>query len=441
MKNKTCFKEFIKYSSFNIFGMIGLSCYILADTFFVSTGLGANGLAALNLAIPIYSFINGSGLMFGMGGATKYSILKSQNETYNTKCVFTNTIFITLSLAFIFFVIGILFSEFITEMLGANEVVFKMSKTYLQVIMIFAPIFMLNNVILCFVRNDGAPQLSMIAMIGGSLSNIVLDYIFIFIYKMGILGAALATGLAPIISMTILSIFFLKRKNTFHLTICKLSKQLVVSIFSNGLPSLITEVSSGIVIIIFNSIILNLQGNIGVAAYGVIANLSLVAIAIYTGIAQGIQPLISKNYGIGNITNIKLTLKYALILMLIISLIIYSCVFFGAFQIVSIFNNEHNLLLENIAVIGLKIYFIACMFSGFNIILSVYFTSTEYARPAHIISILRGFLIIIPMAFLLSSLGGIIGVWCVLPVTEIIVSIIGIILYIFAKKRVSKNNN
>lgn len=441
MKNKTCFKEFIKYSSFNIFGMIGLSCYILADTFFVSTGLGANGLAALNLAIPIYSFINGSGLMFGMGGATKYSILKSQNETYNTKCVFTNTIFITLSLAFIFFVIGILFSEFITEMLGANEVVFKMSKTYLQVIMIFAPIFMLNNVILCFVRNDGAPQLSMIAMIGGSLSNIVLDYIFIFIYKMGILGAALATGLAPIISMTILSIFFLKRKNTFHLTICKLSKQLVVSIFSNGLPSLITEVSSGIVIIIFNSIILNLQGNIGVAAYGVIANLSLVAIAIYTGIAQGIQPLISKNYGIGNITNIKLTLKYALILMLIISLIIYSCVFFEAFQIVSIFNNEHNLLLENIAVIGLKIYFIACMFSGFNIILSVYFTSTEYARPAHIISILRGFLIIIPMAFLLSSLGGIIGVWCVLPVTEIIVSIIGIILYIFAKKRVSKNNN
>lgn len=441
MKNKTCFKEFAKYSSFNILGMIGLSCYILADTFFVSTGLGANGLAALNLAIPIYSFINGSGLMFGMGGATKYSILKSQNETYNKKCVFTNTIFITLSLAFIFFVIGILFSEFIAEMLGANEVVFQMSKTYLQVIMIFAPIFMLNNVILCFVRNDGAPQLSMIAMIGGSVSNIVLDYIFIFIYKIGILGAALATGLAPIISMTILSIFFLKRKNTFHLTICKLSKQLVKNIFSNGLPSLVTEVSSGIVIIIFNSIILNLQGNIGVAAYGVIANLSLVAIAIYTGIAQGIQPLISKNYGIGNITNIKLTLKYALILMLIISLIIYSCVFFGAFQIVSIFNNEHNLLLENIAVIGLKIYFIACIFSGFNIILSVYFTSTEYARPAHIISILRGFLIIIPMAFLLSSLGGIIGVWCVLPVTEMIVSIIGIILYIFAKNHVSKNNN
>lgn len=429
MKNTACFKEFVKYSSLNVLGMIGLSCYILADTYFVSKGLGANGLTALNLAIPIYSFIHGSGLMFGMGGATKYSILKSQNEINDSNRVFTNTVLLALGFAVIYFVIGLFFSDSITRMLGADETVFQMSKTYLQVILLFAPMFMLNNVLLCFVRNDGAPWLSMIAMIGGSLSNIVLDYIFIFPFKMGILGAVLATGFAPIISMLILSSFFFKKKNCFHLTKNTNSGRLISSIISSGLPSLITEISSGIVMIVFNKIILWLQGNIGVAAYGVIANLSLVVVAIYTGIAQGIQPIISSNHGAGNRSNVQAILRYALIVMLAISGIVYSCVFFGASQIVGIFNNEQNTLLQTIAITGLKIYFTSCVFVGFNIVISVYFTSTEYAYPAHIISILRGFIIIIPMAFLLSEVSGMIGVWCVFPTTELIVAGVGLTLY------------
>lgn len=437
MKSNNYFKEFAKYTSLNVLGMIGLSCYILADTFFVSKGLGSNGLAALNLAIPIYSFINGSGLMLGMGGATKYSILKSQDKTKEANHAFTNTVLVTLGLALVFFTIGIFLSGTITRLLGADEVIFQMSKTYLQVILLFAPMFMVNNILLCFVRNDGAPQLSMLAMIGGSLSNIILDYVFIFPCKMGIFGAVLATGLAPIFSMLILSPYFIRKRNQFHLTKCRLSGHLVGNIISSGLPSLITEVSSGIVIIVFNKIILGLQGNIGVAAYGVIANLSLVVISIYTGVAQGIQPLISKSYGAGNQKNIQQILRYTLTTMLAISVVVYSCVFFGADIIANIFNSENNALLQNIAVTGLKIYFTACVFAGFNIILSVYFTSTEHARPAHIISLLRGFIIIIPMAFLLSSLGDMTGVWFTFPTTEVIVAIIGLLLYFLARRKLN----
>jgi len=416
--------------------MIGLSCYILADTFFISKGLGANGLTALNLAIPIYSFIHGTGLMIGIGGGTKYSILKSQNDREAANRTFTNAFLLALGFAALFFVTGILFSGKIVALFGADEVVFKMSKTYLQVILLFAPMFIMNNILLCFVRNDGAPQLSMAAMLGGSLSNIILDYIFIFPFHMGIFGAVLATGLAPVISMLILSPFFFKKKNCFRLTKCKLSGTLTATIFSSGLPSLITEVSSGIVIIVFNMIILRLQGNTGVAAYGVIANLSLVVIAIYTGVAQGIQPIISSNYGARNPANVQAILRYALTAMVVISIIVYSCVFFGASQIAAIFNSEQNALLQSIAVTGLKYYFTACLFAGFNIIMSVYFTSTEYALPAHVISILRGFVIILPMAFLLSSIGGMTGVWFVFPVTELFVGIIGITLYLLHKKSV-----
>ncbi|SHM98638.1 putative efflux protein, MATE family [Anaerosporobacter mobilis DSM 15930] len=437
MNNAKCFKEFAKYTSLNVLGMIGLSCYILADTFFVSKGLGANGLTALNLAIPIYSFINGSGLMLGMGGATKYSILKSQDKTRDANRAFTNTVLFTLGLALVFFAIGVFLSGAITRLLGADDIVYQMSKTYLQVILLFAPMFMLNNVLLCFVRNDGAPQLSMLAMIGGSLSNIILDYIFIFPCNMGIFGAVLATGLAPIISMLILSPYFLKKRNQFQLIRCSISWKLISNIVSTGLPSLITEVSSGIVIIVFNKIILGLQGNTGVAAYGVIANLSLVVISIYTGVAQGIQPILSKNYGTGNKKDIKQILRYSLVTVLAVSGIVYSSVFFGADFIASIFNSEQNALLQSIAVTGLKIYFIACVFAGFNIILSVYFTSTEHARPAHIISLLRGFIVIIPMAFLLSSIGGMIGVWFTFPTTELIVAIIGLTLYLLSRRKVN----
>ena len=310
-----------------------------------------------------------------------------------------------------------------------------MTRTYLQVILLFAPMFMTNNLLLCFMRNDGAPQLSMAAMITGSLSNVVLDYVFMFPFGMGIFGAVLATGMAPVISILVLSPYLFRRKNQFHLRKCRISGKLALGILSSGLPSLITEVSSGIVIIVFNTIILGIAGNIGVAAYGVIANLSLVVMSIYTGISQGIQPLLSSGYGTGNRKKTQSVLRYALVSAVLISVVVYVCVFFGADPIAAVFNSEQNATLQSIAVTGLKIYFTACVFAGFNIILSVYFTSTENALPAHIISILRGFVVIIPMAFLLSAAAELTGVWAAFPATELIVSLIGAGLFFRIGKR------
>lgn len=178
-----------------------------------------------------------------------------------------------------------------------------MINTYLKFILIFAPAFIINDVLICFVRNYNNPNLSMYAMLVGSLSNIILDYIFIFIFplQLGIFGTVFATGLAPITSILILSLPPIKRKNQFHFIKIKPNIKITLNTLSLGFPSLVTEVSCGIVIIVFNMIILNLIGNIGVAAYGIVANLSLVVVAVYTGIAQGIQPLISKSYGSNDI--------------------------------------------------------------------------------------------------------------------------------------------
>ena len=429
MDEKTLLKHFCQYVALNICGMIGLSCYILADTLFISKGLGANGLTALNLAIPIYSFVHGSGLMLGMGGATKYSIYLGQGEAKNANRIYSNTIYAMAMFAVIFMSMGILFSGKLALLLGADQEIFVMTKTYIQVILLFSPAFIANDSLLCFVRNDGNPKLSMAAMLTGSLSNIVLDYVFIFPLNMGIFGAVLATGFAPVISLGVLSGHWISKKNRFHYEKAKPSLKLSGNIISLGIPALITEVASGIVMIVFNAVILKLQGNVGVAAYGVVANLSLVATSVYTGIAQGTQPIFSRFYGYGDAESIKHTLKYAIRFMLFISGGIYLLFLIAANSIVGLFNSEQNMQLQQIAETGLKLYFTAIPFVGFNIVISTYFIATEKALPAQIVSLLRGFIVIIPMAFLMSFLFRMTGVWMSYPLTESIVAFAGMILY------------
>lgn len=430
MKQTSCLNEFIRYASLNVCGMIGLSVYILADTFFISKGMGANGLAALNLAIPIYSFIHGTGLMLGMGGATRYSIFKAQKDDSLANRIFTNVLLTTILFSLIYILLGVFFSNKITSLLGADAAVAEMTNTYLKVILLFAPAFMLNNVILAFVRNDGNPNLSMTAMLAGSLANILFDYIFIFPLGMGIFGAVLATGTAPLISLAILSRHFKHKKHGFHLVKTTISPALILSCVSLGFPSLITEVSSGIVMIIFNKIILSLNGNVGVAAYGVIANLSLVLLSIYNGIAQGIQPIISREFGAGHPDSIRQTIRYGIVTLLAVSAVIYGVIAAFAHPITSVFNSEGNALLQQIAVPGLRLYFTAAPFVGFNIVISSYFTSIGKALPAQLISLLRGIFLIIPMAFILAHIAEITGVWLTFPVTEAVVCILGILFFV-----------
>lgn len=425
--NKKYFGEFAKYTSLNVLGMLGLSCYILADTFFIARGLGSNGLAALNLALPIYSFIHGIGLMLGMGGATEYSIVKIQSRHNESNRIFTSAVYMAVLFSLSAVFAGLFLSNDITQLMGADSRVEKMTNTYLKMILLFSPSFIMNNILICFVRNDGNPNLSMLAMLGGSFSNIILDYVFIFPLGMGIFGAVFATCLAPIISMCILAVHISSKRKGFHFIKTSPSISIFSRITASGIPSLITEFSSGIVMIVFNSVMLKLCKNTGVAAYGVIANISIVAVSVYTGIAQGIQPLLSKAHGSADLNGIHHTLKYALTSIAVISTVIYSLIFFNADTITQIFNSENSSVLQDIAVNGLKLYFIAIPFAGFNIIISVFFTSTAKPKPAQVISVLRGIVLIVPMAYIMSALFGIYGAWLSYPLTEAAVAVIAVI--------------
>ena len=438
MAKKRIFSEFLKYSSLSVLGMTGISLYILADTFFISKGLGANGLAALNIAIPVYSLIHGCGLMLGMGAATKYTVLKSRGEQKSADKVFVNTLYAGIFLAVIFVFSGLFLSGRITSLLGADSQVFEMTETYIKVLMFFSPAFILNNIIICFVRNDGSPNLSMAGMITGSLANIVLDYIFIFPLNMGIFGAVIATGFSPIISIAVLSVHFILKKNGFHIVKTYPKMKIIAEEMYLGLPSFVSEMSSGIVILLFNYLILDIGGNTGVAAYGIIANTALVVNAVFTGISQGAQPLISAAYGNGKEKDVSSIRKYSVISALSVAAFIFIIVMIFNSEITDIFNSEKNVILQETAEYGIRLYFISVFFTGLNIVLSVFFTSTENPVPAHIISLLRGFVLIIPAAVLMSKFFGITGVWLASPVTEAIVTLIGVFLFFKTRKQIKK---
>ena len=422
-------QEFGKYVSQSVLSQLGVSCYILADTYFISKGVGADGLTALNLAIPVFSVMNGCGFMLGIGSGTKYGIMKGTGNEKRGDVLFTSSLCVVTVLAVIFMLIGLLAADPITVLVGANAEVYDMTRTYLQVILLFSPMFMINNLLGAMIRNDGNTSLAMTAMLSGCLFNIVFDYIFVFPMGLGLFGAVLATAVAPIISILILLQHFVKKKNQFRLIRVRPDVRLVASAAGLGVPSLVTEVSSGLVIAVFNLLILGLAGTVGVAAYGVVANISLVVIALYNGIAQGVQPLLSREYGRSQEKNVHRFLGWAMMLTVILAMVIYVGIYWNADVIAMIFNSGRDMDLQRIAVEGLKIYFTACPFVGANILLAIYFAATDQAAPAQMISLLRGLIVIIPLAFIMANVAGLTGVWMTFPLTELVVCVVAYGLY------------
>ena len=424
MTTQTLRRDFGRYVSLSVLGMIAVSCYILADTFFVAQGLGTTGLAALNLAIPVYNVIHGTGLLLGMGGATKFAILKSQGAHRRADSVFTHTLGMAAAAAAVFALIGALGAPQLAALLGADGETAAMTGTYLRVLLLFAPAFLCNDVLVCFVRNDGAPQLAMAATLSGSLANVVMDWFFIFPCGMGIFGAVLATGFSPVIGVIVQSPHWLGRRRGFHLRQVRPRLRTAGQVLALGVPSLLDQLSGAVVMITFNTLILGLTGNTGVAAYGVVANLSLVVLSVYTGIAQGIQPLVSRAWGQGQRAALQRLLRYALGTALVFSAALYLVFFLGAGPIAGVFNSEQDPAMQAIACQGLRLYFLAAPFAGVNIILAVYFASVEQAVPAQAVSLLRGVLVILPMAVALAAAFGMVGVWVAFPVSEALVALV-----------------
>lgn len=431
------YKKIAHYVTFNVLGMVGLSCYILADTYFVSAALGAVGLAALNFGISIFSIMKGVGLMIGIGGATLYSLFKGEGKEKKANSAFMHALYLAVLASICFLLLGLIFARPVSILLGASDDTLALTVTYMRTFLLFAPLFILNDIMIAFIRNDNNPKLAMIAMLISSLSNIVLDYIFIFPCSMGIFGAALATGFSPLISLAILSVHFLQKKNSFSLKRVSFQPNIALKTSLLGFSTLIGELASAIALIAFNLVILNMEGTVGVAAYGIVANIALIATAVFTGIAQGIQPLSSTYFGSQDFHSLKVVLKTALIITGIVASFVYLIIYLFTTPIVEIFNAEGNTALAEIAFHGIRIYFIGYFFAGFNIIAASFFSAISSTKEGMIISICRSVLLLLPILFFLSDLLQTTGAWLSFPLTEFLVMLLSFSFLAHTMKKIS----
>ena len=406
--------EFRRYAAPGVLGMIGISCYILADTFFVAKGTGSLGLAALNIAIPAYNLMNGLGLMVGVGGATHYSLCRAQGDAVEADRTFTHTLLLGLCIALLFVLTGTFGVVPLSRLLGANAETLDMTVIYLRLLLCFAPFFVTNNIMIAFVRNDGEPGRAMAGMIAGSLFNIVFDWVFIFPCGLGMFGAALATGASPLVSLLVLSGHLRRPSRGFHLRHERLRPRMLPRICAPGLSSLVSELASGITLLLINLVLLRIAGNTAVAAYGVIANLALVESAIFTGLSTGVQPLISRSAEADR----RRLLRWTVTTALVISALMYVLVFVFASPITAVFNSEHDPALAACAVPGLRIYFAGFLAACINIIAAAYFSAAGQASRGFIISLVRSIIAIPPVLFALSALLGVTGVWLTFPAVE-----------------------
>lgn len=417
-------KKLRKYLIPNILAMTGISCYILADTFFISKAAGTDGITALNLTLPVFGIIFAIGSMIGIGSATKYTLCKLMSRK-NTE-LFSNSIICSLGISVIFVICGILCPDTVFSLMGADSNIMKTGLPYIRIVLLSAPFFMLNYTFTAFVRNDGSPGIAMVAALSSSFFNILFDYIFMFPMEMGMKGAALATGISPIVSMAVSMIHFLSKKNTIRFMIKLPSVRMLVHSCSIGIAGFIGEISSAVTSMAFNFILLDIRGNIAVAAYGAIANVSLVGIAIFNAIAQGLQPMTSDAERTGDNDTKKRILKHSLHIGLAISIILIITIWLFAEQIVDIFNSEKSHEMAELAETGLRLYSIGFSLAVFNIIRAGFLSASGRAKESFIISVSRGIAAIVFFAFVLSALSGINGVWLAFPAAELLTLILSV---------------
>ena len=412
-------KQFFKYVSQNIFGLLGTSCYILADTYFIAQAAGTDGVTLLNLCLPIYNLIFAFGSMIGLGAATRYAILRAQGDA-RAQRYFSNAIFSVCILAVPFMLVGIFCPDGLLRLMGGDADIVALGMNYARIFLMFTPFFMCNYVVASFVRNDGDPSLAMVATLSGSLFNVVFDYIFIFPMGLDLPGAALATAISPILSIAVCSAHFIKKSNTITFVRKAPSARLLAQSCQLGISGFVGELSSGVTTTVFNFLLLRLAGNVAVAAYGVVANFALVATAIFNGVAQGAQPLVSQCYGKNEMAGARKLLLLGCGTALGLAALLYGVVFGYTDVLTALFNSENSELMAEFAHSGMRIYFVGYFFAGCNIVAAGYLGAVNRPAEASITSLCRGMVAIVVCSLVLSALFGMNGVWAAFPVSEAI---------------------
>lgn len=428
------FIETLKFSMPTVLMMLFTATYTMVDGMFVARYVGESALSALNIAYPAFNFVLAVGIMLGAGSSALVGKQLGEKKFVEAKNSFTLIVVLGVVLGILITSGFMAFMEPLMLLLGANDELLKLCMEYSYVVLLFSTSTILQMIFQYLIITAGHPNLGFALSLFAGLTNIVLDFLFIVPLNMGIIGAALATGIGTLIPALCGFIFFVKNKDSgigfakLHFDFYTIHKSV-----SNGASEMVTEVSNAVITFLYNIVMIRLAGSTGVAAITIVLYLDFLLKAVFLGFSMGVAPLFSYNYGSQNILQLKRLFRYCMCFIVICSSLAFIFSVVCAPYLVLIFVKKSSEVFP-MALMGFKLYSFSFLFTGISIFSSAMFTAFSNGKISVAISFPRTFLFIFVGLLTLPKFFGMTGAWLSTPVAEGLAMVLSVALLLRYRK-------
>lgn len=424
-----------------VLGMVFSAIFIITDGIFVGKGIGSDALAAVNITAPLFLINTGVALMFGIGASVVASIHLSHGKPKVARINVTQAVVVSSLLLIVYALLILLNVEDVARLLGSSERLLPLAVEYMHWFVPFLVFSALLSSGMFFVRLDGSPNYSMVCNIVAAVINMFLDYLFIYAFKWGMFGAALATSLGYIFGALMILAYLLQKRHIIRLERIKLSiKSLRLTIRNVGyicrlgVSTFLCEAAIATMMFVGNYVFIRYLGEDGVAAFSIACYFFPIIFMVYNAIAQSAQPILSYNYGASQPDRVRSAFRLALWTAIGCGTTVFLLTEFLTEQIVGMFISPQYPAYQ-IAVEGLPLFASGFICFGINMVSIGYFQSVERDRPAMAITLLRGFILILLCFWLMPQLIGVPGIWLAVPAAEMLTLLFVVTIYCRKKKK------
>ena len=432
-------KLIIKFSIPAVIGMLVNALYSVVDRIFIGRGVGSLALSGVAVTFPITNIIMGIAMLVGTGAGAVVSIKLGQKRVKEAEKILGNAYVLTILIPIAVSIVGLLFLDPILVLFGASAETMPYAKQFATILLAGAVLqnvgFGLNPII----RSEGDPKTAMKTMLIGAALNFIFNPIFIFVFKMGVVGSALATIISQAVCSIWIFIYFTRGKSLLKLkkVNMKLDRQIVLQILAIGVSPFIMQVAASFVTVIINTSLIKYGGDLAVGAYSLIMCIGTLIIMPILGVNQGTQPIIGYNYGANKIDRVKKTLLFGIIIDTVIAIIGWLAGQLFPAQIIRIFNSTDTKLIK-IGSNGLAIFLVMMFIVGSQTACVNYFQSIGKAKISMFLSILRQVVLLIPLVLILPHFFQLNGIWIAGPVSDLLSSLVAYVFILYEMKNLKQ---
>ncbi|MBR5777433.1 MAG: MATE family efflux transporter [Bacteroidales bacterium] len=423
-------KLLLKYAVPAIIAMTASSLYNIIDSIFIGHGVGPYAITGLAVTFPFMNLSTAFGAMIGVGGSTIISIFLGQQKHSSAKKVLSNVVGLNVVLGLLFMIFSFIFLDPILYFFGASDVTIGYAREYMQIILLGNVVTHLYLGLNSLLRASGHPKKAMAATFLTVILNTILDPLFIFVFDMGIQGAAWATVLAQIVSLVWLLKIFNNKTEVVHFEgkYISFDKKIIRRALSIGLSPFLMNFAACFVVIIINQSLKKYGGDLAIGAYGIVNRVVFLVIMVVMGLNQGMQPIAGYNFGAGDIGRVRRVLKLTIYAASIITTTGFLIGELLPTFVVSMFTTDSELI--KLASEGLRLTVIAFPIVGFQMVVSNFFQCIGMAGRAIFFSLSRQVLFLIPGLLIFPTFFESLGVWISMPISDFVASIVAAIMLI-----------